>query len=270
MIDIVIPTINFKFTDICLKSLRKRTKREDYNLIVVQDQATPEDRDRILKEDADFRVINNGFQAGVARVWNQGVEHMKTDYVLVANNDILFFDGWLPKLEKYAREHPEIGCLSAWSHWIGELDLTEEHEEKANHQLKDYSDSHNDHTQLGMQGCFFMLRRDVVEKLKAQDGFVFDEHTFPNYNWEDTDVLTRMRRLGYKDVIWHGCSLYHWGGRTVGDSKFNGGFNGGTRVCLENRVKYYKKYKIEHLLNRPWSVNSSLLYIDGAEVVYPS
>lgn len=256
MIDIVIPTINLKYTDICLKSLRKRTKREDYRLILVHDQATQEDHDYIDKVDADVKIYNDIFQAGVSKVWNQGLAHIKNDYVLIANNDILFFDGWLSKLEKYAREHQEIGMLSAWSHWIGEIPLTDDGEEKANHQLKDYSDKNEDKLQLGMQGCFFLLRKDVIEKVGN-----FDERFFP-YCWEDGDYCRRVRMAGYQAQVWHGCSLYHWGGRTVGDPKFAPNSHNNTMI---NRVKYYEKWGILDQINKTWMFNSGILYIEDKE-----
>lgn len=264
MIDIVIPTINLKYTDICLKSLRKRTKRRDYRLILVADQATPADHQYLDSVDADVKVFNDGFQAGVSRVWNQGLKHMKNDYILIANNDILFHDDWCSKLESYATQHPEIGCLSAWSHWIGEVPLTVEGEDNCNSQLLQYSDSHQEVTQPGMQGCFFMLKKEVVEKVGE-----FDEVNFIKFCWEDCDFLVRMRKAGFKDVIWHGAPLYHWGARTTTSKEHNGNVDSWT-TSMANRVRYYQKWGISDQLNKQWSVNSSMLYIENREVQYPA
>lgn len=261
MIDIAIPTANLKYTDNCLKSLFKRTNRKNYRLILVSDMTTQQDHEYLDKIDADVKVFNDGIQKGIPTIWNQGLENMKNDYIIVCNNDILFFDGWLERLEGYVRHH-DLDVLSPYSYWTTPPTVGNDNEEElCNRQLLEYSLKNENTVTRGMEGSFFMFRKSVVDKIGP-----FDTRYWP-FNFEDCDGLTTLRKAGFYDFVWHGCSLFHYGASTVSEKTFNLN-SSALEVCLNSRLKYYEKWGLNHLLDRPWEVHQSVLYIDGKEVEY--
>src|SRR5262249_50885778 len=102
---VVVPTINdVQLVVQCITSCRRYLPADAEVEILVVDDGT---RDRnILEEleqastDLDFRLLRNHQNLGFSATVNQGMRQARGRYVLLCNNDIVFFQPWLEVLEK--------------------------------------------------------------------------------------------------------------------------------------------------------------------------
>jgi glycosyltransferase involved in cell wall biosynthesis len=106
MVTINITTFNRKkLTDVCINSLISSTKREQFELIVVDNNSTDETVP-MLREMKRNGIIdklilnkeNKHLGAAVNQAWNIAAPSSK--WVIWCNNDFFFMNGWLDNLKK--------------------------------------------------------------------------------------------------------------------------------------------------------------------------
>jgi len=160
----------------------------------------------------DFQVIDNPKGNHVPASWNRGVETAlsnKCDYVIIANNDLVFHHAAIDNLIKFANEHKEFIMWTA-SEWI---DIRTIGGIKEAHLV----DSFDEHPHFS---CF-MINKKAVEVLKEKEkntkepypGF-FDENFDPAY-FEDQDMAHRIYNAGFKAGKTNTSKFYHYGSRTI-------------------------------------------------------
>ena len=137
-------------------------------------------------------------------------------------------------------------------------------------QAVSYGDTHDD-INYGLQGCFFFLKREALEKMAdTEQGTephpgLFDETTFPGGNWEDTDIAMRLNRAGYDMAITHSVALHHFGSQTVARQDVRAQLGD---FYKDGLPKFYKKWGLDHLIGQQFMVHNSILSINGQN--YPS
>lgn len=194
----------------------------------------------------------------IAQNWNWGIhrsiEHNDAKYIFIFNDDILFpkptknhpatwIEDWFAYLEAY----PEIGVCSAA--WYGNKPGDEQG-------CWGYVEANKGEEDLGIQGCFFVIRREVVDQLIKKDGYVFDE-CFEIGNWEDVDFVKRVEAMGWKVCVTHSLALTHLGGSTL----YNSDLVPEKGYSERNRERFFKKWQLD--MNRPWTVsNARLIFQD--------
>ena len=88
----------FHYTGNAIGSIREHTKKEDYELIVVDDGSPL----KPPKENSYYadKVIVNEKNEGVTKSWNKGIRASFGEYIVLINNDTQVYTGWLEVMKE--------------------------------------------------------------------------------------------------------------------------------------------------------------------------
>ena len=111
-VSFIILSFNTKeFTELCIDSIRKKCKKECYEIVVV-DNASTDGSIEWLKEQDDIILIANDKNVGFPAGCNQGVQHANPENdVFLLNNDTLMMDNSLFLLRMGLYEKKNVGAL---------------------------------------------------------------------------------------------------------------------------------------------------------------
>lgn len=99
MIDIIVPVFNvLEKTILFVESLKNQV---GHRLIIIDNGSNKETKKYINYLDAC--VITNQTNKGYVKAINQGINYIKNEYILFANNDIIMPEGSLKQLKKYLK-----------------------------------------------------------------------------------------------------------------------------------------------------------------------
>jgi GT2 family glycosyltransferase len=158
------------FTQDCINSLR--TFSSDFELILI-DNGSPCGTDYLMSE-ADI-YIRNRVNLGYGPAVNQGLKVARGEWLVVANNDLVFIHDWITAAA--AAWQPGTGAISAHLH--------------------DHDPNHRSgRRRVGqpgeMFGALWLTRREVVERV----GYLDEQFEFGYF--EDRDWWLRLHQAGYE------------------------------------------------------------------------
>ena len=237
-VTIVIPNYNGKhFMEPCLSSLSKQTYKNFHILVV--DNASSDGSIEYMEENyPDIELIKLQKNYGFSKAVNIGIQHSRTPYVILLNNDTTVDTRYVEEMVKAIEKSPKIFSVSSKMIQMYHPELI---------------DSAGDlYTLLGWgvcRGCgrpisnytkydeiftacagAAIYRRSVFDDI----GY-FDENHFAYL--EDIDIGYRARIYGYYNMYCPTALVYHVGSGTSG-SKYNS-----FKVKLAARNNLYLNYK---------------------------
>ena len=237
-VTIVIPNYNGKhFMEPCLSSLSKQTYKNFHILVV--DNASSDGSIEYMEENyPDIELIKLQKNYGFSKAVNIGIQHSRTPYVILLNNDTTVDTRYVEEMVKAIEKSPKIFSVSSKMIQMYHPELI---------------DSAGDlYTLLGWgvcRGC----GRPVSNYQKYDEIFtacagaaiyrrsVFDEIGYFDENHfaylEDIDIGYRARIYGYYNMYCPTALVYHVGSGTSG-SKYNS-----FKVKLAARNNLYLNYK---------------------------
>lgn len=237
-VTIVIPNYNGKhFMEPCLSSLSKQTYKNFHILVV--DNASSDGSIEYMEENyPDIELIKLQKNFGFSKAVNIGIQHSRTPYVILLNNDTTVDTRYVEEMVKAIEKSPKIFSVSSKMIQMYHPELI---------------DSAGDlYTLLGWgvcRGC----GRPVSNYTKYDEIFtacagaaiyrrsVFDEIGYFDENHfaylEDIDIGYRARIYGYYNMYCPTALVYHVGSGTSG-SKYNS-----FKVKLAARNNLYLNYK---------------------------
>lgn len=252
----------------CVESLHaewKRSGRDARQLeVIVVDNCSPTDQNEWLAalERSGARVLRSPDNGGYAKGVNLAYAHSSgtgSDVVGILNPDLHFLPGSVDALLDYLAEHPECGAIDprAWVDPERELALPRNtlptpfdqigsvlaqmspracraySRRRLRNALPWWTSSGPIEADM-LSGCCLFLRREVVARLPA----LMDER-YPLY-FEDTDLFSSLRRLGYTLVHHSGAPVLHHWSRSAG---VGGAFAGEPlRRFLIGQRAYFRKF----------------------------
>lgn len=216
-------------------------------------------------------LIRNKFNKGFAPACNQGFALARGEYVVCINNDIfLFNENWLDLLiqpfEKPLYHDPlwsprgyfkQVGfstALDALNHFPGlvmpniikkdyqknclnehgRLDMEKVFALKKEDIELPHQDELEPHAQFGSLWC---AKRETLEELRKEDGFVFDEQFLVGFQ-EDRDLYQRIYQMGLETYRTNQFRVAHIGNLTMSKIK-------NRKIYTEaNREKFKKKWNL--------------------------
>lgn len=200
---IILAWNQLSYTKICIESIKKLTKRDRYDLIIVDqcsNDGTIEYLKNVLDGDGDI-IIRNSFNRGFSGGNNQGLRVAECEYVLMLNNDCRIERGnWLDMLLS-ARED-DIGIVGALC-------------QKGS---PDHAKKVFDHVGVGresdqwsyIEGWCLFGKRELFVELNG-----FDMRFNPAYG-EDADMSYRVKTMGLKIKELKNLPIKHFGSRSKG------------------------------------------------------
>lgn len=176
----------------CVENVRLHTAAGDYELIAVDDNSADGSSDW-LKEQADVTVIANDRPLGYPAGCNQAIGLAAGDNLLLLDNDVAVFPGWLDNL---------LNCLYS-SEAIGAVGP-----------LADNSSCGRDHAcpnpdaweeRLKLAGFCLLVKKSVVDRVGLLD------EAFTPGHFVDDDYSFRILKAGYKLVLGKDTLVRHAG-----------------------------------------------------------
>ena len=213
---IIITTYNQKdLLEICLSSLKKKTDYKNYKVYVVDDSNNGNIGEKIKKDFPLVNVVINKRNLGFSKANNIGIKKAlrdhNPDYILLLNDDTKIIEkGWLAKLIEFAEKQKNFGIGGVkiiypdrslqWFLKKGEINFSRKRGVR-------YDDSNEPKTAEvnDVIGCFFLIKRDVIDKI----GFL-DEKFSPAYG-EETDYCLRAKFDGFKLFYFGSVKIIHHG-----------------------------------------------------------
>lgn len=217
LVSIIIPSKdNVSMLKQCLYSIRKHTQYRNYEIILVDNGSTEENRD-ILKTYADGHGIYYHYERmefNFSRMCNIGVKHAKGDYLLFLNDDIeITKEDWLERLLGQAMQR-HCGAVGAKLLYPGSKLI--QHTGIANlktspaHYLREqpddiiyyYGRNRLEYDCLAVTGACLM-----VNGRKYREAGGYEESLAVTFN--DVDLCFKLYEAGYYNVVRNDVCLYH-------------------------------------------------------------
>jgi len=173
-----------------------------------------------VSSDLGFQLLYNHQNLGFSATVNHGMRHARGRYILLCNNDIVFFQPWLEPLEKAFDADPDLGILGARLLYLNGS-IQHAGVDKVPGQLRwhhAYGGWPGDHPQVNQSrsvwsvtGALFAVRNPVLRQL---GGF----STAYTTAYEDLDYCLHAWSHGVRVGYCAELAAYHHEGRTRGAS----------------------------------------------------
>ena len=213
----------------CLCRLLNVTDKKLFELILIDNGSDLFDKDIvILDEPIRFRptwyweqadiLIKNKENLGFTKSVNQGINLARGEFVIVVNNDIIFWEGWLEQMIK------DFECLEKDGTPVG---LLMPALEKSGIKFPDILNLKKEDIKMENMGkwgekaefgsCFMGRKELFTQVAKNRDGYqVLDEKFGPAHGGQDRWLYREIRMLGGETYRTHNVRVGHVGCVTVG------------------------------------------------------
>jgi hypothetical protein len=229
-VDISVIIVNWNRCDLlrgCLQSIKERTHRVAYEIIVVDNASTDDSVARVRVEFPYVQLICNAENRGFAAANNQGLAISQGRYALLLNNDTVVMDGCLDTMAAFMDAHPNVGALTCKQYDARDLEhpmppcatafptptrvmktrlvrmLHKEHTRWGQRWLYLGDNPEVEQEAAHITGSCFMIRREAFEQVG-----LLDERFFMYL--EETDWCLRLRQAGWKIYYTPDAAFIHY------------------------------------------------------------
>jgi glycosyltransferase involved in cell wall biosynthesis len=197
-VDVIIPSKTSKeflaMTKNCIDSLRSSEEDIKFNVVVVEsekDMPLHAGQDQTIKwEHAEFNY--NG-------ALNLGINTTSNDWVVLANNDLIFHKNWMSEILKVHETHAGVKAYSPWNSY------NRWHENK-------YGDTgYSIFFGLGLgyeaSTWCIVIKRDLLKQIHLTDKV--------NFWYSDNNYISELIRLGQTQALVRSSKVDHLGSMTI-------------------------------------------------------
>ncbi len=236
---IVILTFNqLEYTKKCVKSLRKHTP-EPHEIIFVDNGSTDGTVKWLktqVKENRNYKLIENKQNLGFAKGCNQGIEMSEGEFILLLNNDVVVSEYWLSGLLDCLNQAPSAGIVGPMTNKISGPQQVISDECRSVDHLDKFAAKFRDqyhHRRIPLRrivGFCMLFRRTLVEQIGILD------ESFGTGNFEDDDFCLRAVLAEHKNYIAGDVFIHHFGSRSFIGNKIDYGASiAGNRKISEKK-----------------------------------
>jgi len=137
-------------------------------------------------------VITPTSEFGYNKFLNHGLRRCNHDWVIIANNDLIFTQEWFTDMMKWRIDNPGIYSLSPWEpNWHLKRGLDPNHGPYFGYRPA-----------FEITGWCLVMTRDLIEKCE-----LFDPDF--EYWYQDNDYALTLQKHGYKHVLLPQSRVYH-------------------------------------------------------------
>jgi len=210
---------NHEYLFKCLNSLRNNSVGDVEVVLVVNG---PQPKSKAIGEAFDCKLVELDDVTHFSRAYNIGLSHATGQYLIVANDDVVFTPEWnvhlLDCMRRFHRvsNHPEAGMVGPASNFVGGL----QHVSGSNNLLVEHLDDFatgfyaaNKETWVPVtfiSGFCAMINKKYYDKHAPE---IFDERLVQGA--EDNLLSLKIMFDGWSNVICGDCFVYHYGQTTV-------------------------------------------------------
>lgn len=256
ILSVIIVNFNVKyFLEQCLHSveasLEKLGKREDSEVIVVDNLSTDGSMEYLQKRFPFVSWIGNKSNVGFAAANNQGLKVAKGKYIVFLNPDTILAEDSLSVCLRFSEARSDLGAAGVHmidgsgrflkesrrgypSPWVGFCKLSGlttlfPHSRLFSGYYLGHLSEHRSHPAPILSGAFFWTRREVLDKTGG-----FDERFFMYA--EDIDLSYRIGQAGYVNYYIADTTIIHFKGEsTRKDMRY-------TRIFYKAMSQFRRKY----------------------------
>jgi len=214
----------------CFPRIKKYTTLP-YELVLI-DNGSEIGHD-LLSKWADV-LITNESNLGFAPAVNQGINLSKGDMVVVINNDIFVWDGWLEALVKTFEDNSDCGIAMP-----ALMKQTKRGREALKFEEIDLTKNYFSYGKGAEFGSCFLIKREIIDKVKKMNnGNMYDERFLIGFG-EDRNLYRQIRMLGYETYRTHKTRVFHQGNVTMSKIKSRKSYT------HPNRIYFHKLLELE-------------------------
>ncbi|MBU1626416.1 glycosyltransferase [bacterium] len=236
-LDLSIIIVNWntkKFLDDCLESIYRTTTGISFEIYVIDNDSKDGTSAMVREKYPRVKFIQNKTNEGFAKANNRGIKKSKGDFVLLLNPDTLLMGNPLATIVDYMKNHEDVGICgckvlnkdgsiepacrrgiptpkAALYRFIGLNKLFPKNPRYSKYNLT-HLNPHKVSEVDAISGSFFMLRREVIEKIG-----LLDEKFF--LYGEEIDWCYRIKNYGYKVVYNPAAEIIHYKGGSSSQNK---------------------------------------------------
>ena len=246
MIKIVIIILNwngYDDTSELLNSLKKANKIPKSHIVVVDNDSTHNDAEKLKMNYGDFiEVIKCENNLGFAGGNNTGIKYALNnlaDYILLLNNDTIVEPDFLEPLINVLNSNNAIGISAPQINYYqdrrkiwtsgGKISRIRGSGFAYSDKFEDNKDKENKYVDF-VSGCCMLIKREVFDKVG-----LFDEKYFLYV--EDTDFCFRTIKAGFKIIVSQNSKIFH----KIGNSTVNNFSVLPVYYTTRNRLYFAKK-----------------------------
>src|SRR6266496_567365 len=230
-LSIIIVNYNVRhFLEQCLCSVQKAIRNINAEIVVVDNSSVDNSIAYLKPQFQAVKFLANDTNLGFAKACNQGLRLSSGKYILFLNPDTIVTEDCFEKSISFLDSHPEAGALGikmidGSGKFLKEsrrsfpLPLTSLYKLFGLSKLFPRSpvfskyhlghlDENEDHEVDVLAGAFFMVKKEVLEKIGS-----FDESFF--MYGEDVDLSYRIQKSGYKNFYFAQSSIIHFKGEST-------------------------------------------------------
>ena len=226
LVSIVILTFNqLKYTRECIESIRRHTT-ETHEIIFVDNgsmDGTVKWLRRLVRENPNYKLIENGRNLGFAKGCNQGITESTGEYILLLNNDVVVTEGWLSGLIECISSAPDTGIIGPMTNNISGPQKVIDADYRTMGRLPDYARSFrekNRHRRIPFRrivGFCMLFRHRLADSIGLLD------ESFGTGNFEDDDFCLRAAIEGFRNLIAGDVFIHHYGSRSFTGNRIDYG-----------------------------------------------
>ena len=212
----------------CIHSLREKTAYENYEIIVMDNGSSEENKAVIEKmaETERFYYHYETMEFNFSRMCNIGVSLSKGEYVLLLNDDMGIIEPqWMSRMLGQAMQE-KTGAVGAKLLYPGSKHI--QHVGITNmavgpsHKLIDLSDkedyyygrNHLNYNVIGVTAACLMIRKELYEQVGGMPQQI-------QVAYNDAEFCMRIYEAGYFNVVRNDVILYHYESLSRGDDRLD-------------------------------------------------
>lgn len=256
---------SFKLILQCIESIYQLTKGISYEIIVVDNNAPERDIDAINESYSDIIYLRNLENHGFGSGNNFGAKYAKGKYLFFLNPDTILLNNAIYQFYDYCEKNRGIGIVggnlydsnlqpafSCWSFLPGllaEIDYLMLHKVgKLFRCVGDFNYSSLPKEVGYISGADLFISKAIFDKVQG-----FDEDFFMYY--EETELTSRVKKLGYKVMSLPYAKIIHLEGQSESSSEKV------TARMRESEKLYYIKTGQKYLIKLSYIVDVLLHYM---------
>jgi len=210
----------------CLNSLEDGQQGYAHEIIVVDNASSDGSLEVVEKEYPHVKLIRNEENLGFAKANNIGIAASSGKYLALVNSDIVVLGDCIRRMVAFMDENSSVGMAgprvlnadrtlqvscrhfpSVWNNLCQVLGLNYVFPKSAffSEPLMNYWAHDTERKVDVLSGCFWMVRREALEKigLLDEDFFIYGE---------DIDWCKRFQQAGWDVMFYPGAEAIHFGG----------------------------------------------------------
>jgi len=233
---IILTYNNFMYNNKCVDSIRKYTKEDSYEMIVVDNNSTDGTREWLMEQN-DIKAILNDENVGFPKGCNIGIAAAdKENDILLLNNDTVVTPRWLDNLKTCIYSDDKVGATASITNNCSNYQAIS----VPYSDLKDmipFAEVNNVSNpamweeKARLVAFCMLIKRDVLNKIGNMD------ERFSPGNFEDDDLCMRITGSGHKLMLCNDSFIHHFG-----SSSFNKDYTKFNNVLTTNRKKFEDKW----------------------------